>query len=65
MGRLIYTRLDITYAVTMASPFMHDPHSSHLEAIYRVLHFLKPGKGSSFSNHSHLKMEFYIDAEWV
>src|SRR6266498_4672036 len=49
VGRLIYlchTRPDITYAVSIVSRYMHDPRSRHLDAVYRILRYLKncPGK---------------------
>ena len=50
IGRLIYlsdTRLDIAYAVSIVSQFMHSPSEEHMDAIYRILRYLKcaPGKG--------------------
>ena len=44
MGRLIYlahTRLDIAFAVSLVSQFMHCPYEEHLEATYRILRYLK------------------------
>jgi hypothetical protein len=40
VGRLIYlahTRPNVTYAVGVVSQFMHDPRTSHLDAVYRIL----------------------------
>ena len=59
VGRLIYlshTRPDIAYAVNLVSQFMHDPRDSHMQAVFRILRYLKstPGKGLLFSKHSHL-----------
>jgi hypothetical protein len=58
VGRLIYlshTRPDIAYAVSVVSQFMHDPRSSHLHAVYRILRYLKsaPGKGILFEKDRH------------
>jgi hypothetical protein len=68
VGRLIYlshTRPDISYAVGIVSQFMHEPRTSHLDAVYRILRYLKsaPGKGILFSNHGHLKLEAFTDAD--
>ena len=54
VGRLIYlshTRSDIAYAVSVVSQFMHAPSGEHMEAVYRILRYLKsaPGKGLLFS----------------
>ena len=43
VGRLIYlahTRPYIAYLMSVISQFMHDPREIHLEAAYRVLHYL-------------------------
>ena len=54
VGRLIYlshTRPDIGFAVSAVSQFMHSPTEEHMEAVYRILRYLKmtPGKGLFFS----------------
>jgi hypothetical protein len=44
IGKLIYltvTRPDISFVVRQVSQFMHSPKTSHLEAINRVLRYLK------------------------
>ena len=53
VGKLIYishTRLDIAFAVSVVSQFMQDPYEEHLEAVYRILKYLKmtPEKGLYF-----------------
>jgi hypothetical protein len=68
VGRLIYlshTRPDIAYAVSLVSQYMHDPRDSHLQAVFRILRYLKsaPGKGLLFSRHGHLRVEGYTDAD--
>jgi hypothetical protein len=70
VGRLIYlshTRPNIAYAASVVSQFMHSPRESHMEAVYRILRYLKssPGKGLLFSRHGHLKIEAYTDADWA
>ena len=68
VGRLIYlahTRPDIAYSVSVISQFMHDPREPHLQAAYRVLHYLKGnlGKGILFKKNNTLALEAYIDAD--
>lgn len=70
VGRLIYlchTRPDITYAVSVVSRYMHDPRSGHLDAVYRILRYLKgsPGKGLWFKTNGHLNVDGYSDADWA
>lgn len=70
VGRLIYlshTRPDIAYVVSVVSRYMHDPRTSHLDAVNRILRYLKscPGKGILFSRNGHLSIEGYTDADWA
>jgi hypothetical protein len=70
VGRLIYlchTRPDISYVVSVVSRYMHDPRKGHLDAVDRILQYLKscPGKGILFQSHGHLKVEGYCDADWA
>ena len=70
VGKLIYlshTRPDIAYAVSVVSRFMQDPRVTHMEAVLRILKYLKsaPGRGILFSNHGHLRIEAYTDADWA
>ena len=53
VGKLIYfshARPYITYAVNVVSQFMHDPRKLHMDAVERILRYLKstPGKGILF-----------------
>lgn len=69
VGRLIYlshTRPDIAYAVSVVSQFMHAPSERHMNAVVRIIKYLKnaPGKGIMFCKHSHLDVEGYTDADW-
>ena len=70
VGRLIYlshTRLDIAYAVSVISQFMHSPKEVHLQAAHRVLQYLKgmPGKCILFRVNRNLVLEAYIDADYA
>jgi hypothetical protein len=51
IGRLIYltvTRPDISFSVSQIRELMHAPRTTHLNAIDRILRYLKgiPGKGN-------------------
>ncbi|GAV84981.1 hypothetical protein CFOL_v3_28421, partial [Cephalotus follicularis] len=70
VGRLIYlshSRPDITFAISMVSQYMHDPHSTYLEAVYRILRYLKSalGRGILFSKHGHWRVDCFTDADWA
>ena len=77
VGKLIYlshTRPDIAYAVSLVSQFMHNSSKDYMEAVVRILRYLKsspekgliylkslPGKGLMFRKYSHLNIEGYTD----
>jgi hypothetical protein len=70
VGRLLYlchTRPDISDAVSVVSRYMHDPRNEHLEAIYRILRYLKGSlvKGPWFRKNGHLNVDGYSDADWA
>jgi hypothetical protein len=70
VGKLIYlshTCPDIAYAVSVVSQFMHNPSEDHMDAVVRILRYLKgsPGNGLMFSKNSHLKINGYTDADWA
>ncbi|XP_040363468.1 secreted RxLR effector protein 161-like [Rosa chinensis] len=70
VGRLIYlshTRPDVAYAVSVVSQFMHNPSERHMEAVVRILRYLKsaPGKGLMFCKCQHLDVSGYTDADWA
>ncbi|RVW85510.1 Retrovirus-related Pol polyprotein from transposon RE1 [Vitis vinifera] len=70
VGRLIYlshTRPDIGFAVSAISQFMHSPIEEHMEAVYRILRYLKmtPGKGLFFRKTENRDTEVYSDADWA
>ncbi|PON59888.1 hypothetical protein PanWU01x14_156070 [Parasponia andersonii] len=68
VGKLIYlshTRPDIAYSVRIVSQFMHSPIECHMEAVQRILRYLKatPGKGLLFKKNDHFLVEVYTDAD--
>uniref|UniRef100_A0A2N9IR39 Fibronectin type III-like domain-containing protein n=1 Tax=Fagus sylvatica TaxID=28930 RepID=A0A2N9IR39_FAGSY len=61
-GKLIYltiTRPDISYAVSVMSQFMISPRVPHMNAIIRILKYLKnaPGHGLFYRSSGHLRIE--------
>ncbi|KAJ0520490.1 putative RNA-directed DNA polymerase [Helianthus annuus] len=70
VGKLIYlshTRPDIAYAVGVASQFMHQPQKDHMEAVLRIIRYLKgtTGHGILFKPNGHLETQLYTDADWA
>ena len=46
---------------------MHNPSEDHMNAVMRILRYLKsaPGKGLVFRKHGHLRTSGYTDADWA
>jgi hypothetical protein len=46
---------------------MHDPRSSHMDAAYRILRYLKssPGRGLLYTKQGSLQVECYTDVDWA
>ena len=70
VGKLIYlsyTRPDITFAVSCVSQFMHSPSETHMQAVYRILKYLKgtPGVGLFFRKNAERGIQLYTDADWA
>lgn len=70
VGKLIYlshTRPDIAYAVGVVSRFMHQPQKAHMDAVERIIEYLKgtPGHGVLFKPNGHLNIQIYTDADWA
>lgn len=70
IGHLIclsLTQPDIGYAVGVISQFMHVLTQAHIEAVYRVLRYLKgcPCKGIMYQkfDHQQVTMATYFDAD--
>ncbi|RVW19932.1 Retrovirus-related Pol polyprotein from transposon RE1 [Vitis vinifera] len=70
VGALQYctiTRPDIAYTVNKLCQFMHAPTSTHLQAVKRVLRYLKGSLfyGLSFQPSSSLDLIAYTNADWA
>ncbi|XP_022871199.1 uncharacterized protein LOC111390394 [Olea europaea var. sylvestris] len=70
VGKLIYlshTRPDIAFALSVVSQHMHSPKETHMEAVYKILKYLKSslGKGLFFKKNESNRVEVFIDADWA
>ena len=70
LGKLIYltvTHPDITYAISVLSQFMHEPHMVHWEGALLVLVYIKRarGRGLIYRRHDHLHIKAYSDAGYA
>ena len=70
VGRLIYltnTRPDLTFAVSVVSQFMHSPRTSHLDAVYHILRYLKtcPGLGVFYTSGAQSGLSCFTDADYA
>jgi hypothetical protein len=70
VSKLIYltiTQPDISYAVSIVSQFMTNPRVPHMNAVIRILKYLKnaPGRGLFYRSSGHLRIEGYTDADWA
>ncbi|XP_062118700.1 uncharacterized mitochondrial protein AtMg00810-like [Humulus lupulus] len=70
VGKMMYlsqTRLDIVFFVSLVSQYMHNLLEQHLEAMYRILHYLKktPGTRLLFKKNEERGVETFTNAEWV
>ncbi|KAK2988057.1 hypothetical protein RJ640_001998 [Escallonia rubra] len=71
VGRLMYlahTRPDLAYALSIVSQYMHNPGEQHMNAVLRILRYLKSahGQGILFTkNEDHQSVDVYTDADWA
>ncbi|KAA0043342.1 reverse transcriptase [Cucumis melo var. makuwa] len=70
VGKLIYlshTHLDISFAVSVVSQFMQAPYEENMEAVKRILRYLKTtsGKGLMFRKTDKKTIEAYTDSDWA
>lgn len=70
IGKLIYlavTRPDINYSVQNLSQFMQNPTTVHLQAVKRLIRYLKnsPSQGILLASDSAASLTAYCDADWA
>ncbi|KAD3640773.1 hypothetical protein E3N88_29996 [Mikania micrantha] len=70
IGRLLYlqaTRPDIAHSVNVTSQFVADPRQNHMEAVKRVLCYLKttPGQGILLPKSGGTNLTAYSDSDWL
>jgi len=64
---LTLTRPDITHDVNLASQFMQNPNSVHLQAVKRILRYVKGTitHGLCITSQSSLRLYGFSDADWA
>ncbi|GFZ05828.1 hypothetical protein Acr_17g0014000 [Actinidia rufa] len=70
VDRLIYltnTRLDLTFAVSVVSQFMHSPRTSHVNVVYHILRYLKtcPGLGLFYKSGTQSGLSCFTDTDYA
>ncbi|XP_026450884.1 uncharacterized protein LOC113351015 [Papaver somniferum] len=67
LNYLTITRPDISYAVHVVSQFMDAPRTSHFDAVFRILRYVKGTlyQGLNFSSTSYLCLRAYTDLDWA
>ncbi|PWA59979.1 serpin [Artemisia annua] len=70
VGKLIYltiTRPDLSFAAQHLSQFSHDPRTTHMKALIRVLRYIKlsPGQGLYFPSNTEPTLQAYCDSDWA
>ena len=71
VGRLMYlahTKTDLAYALSIVNQFMHNPREQHMNAVMRILRYLKsaPGNGILFTKNVDCQnVDAYSDADWA
>ncbi|RVW42081.1 putative mitochondrial protein [Vitis vinifera] len=71
VGRLMYLahiRPDLAYALNVVSQYMHNPGEQHMNAVMRILRYLKNALGKRIlfaKNIDHQSIEVYNDTDWA
>ena len=65
---LAHTGPDLAYALSIVSQFMHNPEEQHINAVMRILRYLKsaPEKSILFTKNVDCQsVDAYSDADWA
>ncbi|WJZ96189.1 hypothetical protein VitviT2T_014899 [Vitis vinifera] len=65
---LAHTRPNFAYALSVVSQYMHNLRRQHMNAVMRILRYLKNahGKGILFTkNVNHQSIKVYTDVDWA
>ncbi|GJU27518.1 retrovirus-related pol polyprotein from transposon TNT 1-94 [Tanacetum coccineum] len=70
VGKLIYltiSRPDLAFVAHLLSQFTQNPHTSHLQALHRVIRYIKlsPGQGLFLPRHNPAILHAYCDSDWA
>ncbi|KAK2410134.1 putative mitochondrial protein [Trifolium repens] len=70
VGKLNYlpvTRPGISFAVSVVSQFLNSPCQEHMDAVIRILKYIKgaPGTGLIYKDRGHTQIVGYSDADWA
>ena len=68
LNYLTVIRPDISLAVSVVSQFFNSPCVNHLNAVTRILKYIKkgsPGKGMLYGHNDHTGVVCYTDADWT
>lgn len=62
---LVSSLLDIAFAISIVSQFMHTPYEVHLDVVYHILKYLKEttGRGLFFKNGLMRGIQVFTDAD--
>ena len=60
---LSHTRPGIAYVVGVVSQFKHSPYESPMEAIYKILHYLKSTPNKAFLFQKTRNVELEVDSD--
>jgi len=67
LNYLTVTRPDISFTVSVVSQFLNSPCVDHLNAVTRIVKYIKgfPGKSLLYGHNDHAGVVCYTDADWA